>query len=59
MTVRRFQRFEEPALQAALVADLARAGLQPVIDERGAVVFSDDQAEAVVSAAHRISTNPR
>jgi len=54
VTARRFQRFEHPAMQAALVADLKRAGLDPAIDEEGSVVYSDGQAEAVVSASHRI-----
>ena len=54
MTAVRFQLFEDPAVQQEYVAELQRAGVQPVVDERGAVRFREDQPEPFVSAAHRI-----
>jgi hypothetical protein len=54
MRSRRFHLFEDVALQAEFVSQVRGAGIAPQLNPEGAVDFGADQADAVMTAVHRI-----
>ena len=51
---KRYMKFEEAALQSSFLEHLSRSGTAYTLDRNGAVVFGNDDATAVIDAAHRV-----
>jgi len=51
---KRFMKFEDSALQAALLECLRHSGIAYKLNRDGAVVFAGQDAASVVSAAHQV-----
>jgi hypothetical protein len=54
MTTQRYIRFQDVALQSALLQELEQAGVAHVLDGAGSVCFTDADSDDVMDAAHRV-----
>jgi hypothetical protein len=52
--VKRYMRFKDAALQMSLLEHLKRSGVAYKLNRSGAVMFGNDDATAVINAAHRV-----
>ncbi len=51
---KRYMKFEEAALQSSFLEHLSRSGTAYTLGQSGAVMFGNDDAAAVINAAHRV-----
>lgn len=51
---KRYMKFEDATLQSSFLEHLRRSGISYKLNRSGAVVFAKEDAEGVVSAAHRV-----
>jgi hypothetical protein len=51
---KRYIKFEDSALQSSFLGHLNRLGVAYKLNRSGAVVFENDDAAAVINAAHRV-----
>ncbi len=54
MSAQRHIRFEDEALQAALLRELDQGAVPYTLDSAGAVWFSENDSDPVTAAAHRV-----
>ena len=52
--VKRYMRFKDAALQMSFLEHLNRSGVAYKLNRSGAVMFGNDDATAVINAAHRV-----
>ncbi len=51
---KRYMKFEDAALQSSFLEQLRRPGIAYKLNRSGAVAFGDEEATAIVSAAHQV-----
>ncbi len=51
---KRYLKFEDAALQSSFLEQLRRSGIAYELNRSGAVAFAEENANTIISAAHRV-----
>jgi len=51
---KRYLKFEDAALQSSFLEQLRRSGIACELNRSGAVAFAEENANTIISAAHRV-----